>query len=603
MLGITHITTVPYTPQENGILERFHSTLKPLLAKVTSTKLDWVQFLPLALSAIRAIPCRSTGFSPSEIVFGRNSRNILDIVFEGWTDTTYSTVDISTLVDQLNERLEILRDSSSLTNAVARQKQNAHGTCSRSTRSYKPGDLVFTRIPGCRANLQASWEGPFTITKSIPPLNYEIQDAENTWSRITHINNLKSYKPLPTPKQLQVGAVCLVAEENQEVSKVLDSGPSLVGGPCVGYSQGEMDQLLHNFDCVFSPTPGEAQVDAFKIKLQEDALPSSRPPYQVPIHLREEVNTEIDKLLDLHIIEPSHSVDWCAPIVPVRKPDKSIRLCIDYRDINKVTPLDRHIIPTLPEILDKVGHAAVLSKVDLTSGFHQILVDHQSRDFTTFLSPKGKFRFTRIHFGLKNAPSHFQRCMEKVLEPVVDCCAVYIDDIVIFSTNWNDHLVHLTKVFDCFRQANLTAKLSKCSFGKTKLQYLGHTIGSGQVAVPEQRVAALANYIRPITKKTLRSFLGCISYYRRFIPQYSDMSALLTPSTSVSAPKVVAWTVDMDRAFGKLKVSLCNTVSLTIPLHTDASGFGIGACLHVIRDEQEIPVAFYSRQLQGAEKN
>ena len=275
-----------------------------------------------------------------------------------------------------------------------------------------------------------------------------------------------------------------------------------------------------------------------------------------------------------------------------------------------MTPLDRHIIPTLPEILDKVGHAAVLSKVDLTSGFHQIQVDHQSRDFTTFLSPKGKFHFTRMPFGLKNAPSHFQRCMEKVLEPVVDCCAVYIDDIVIFSTNWNDHLVHLARVFDCFRQANLTAKLTKCSFGKTKLQYLGHTIGSGQVAVPEQRVAALANYIRPITKKTLRSFLGCISYYRRFIPQYSDMSALLTPSTSVSAPKVVAWTVDMDRAFGKLKVSLCNTVSLTIPsilgiftLHTDASGFGIGACLHVIRDEQEIPVAFYSRQLQGAEKN
>ena len=268
-----------------------------------------MQFLPLALSAIRAIPCRSTGFSPSEIVFGRNSRNILDIVFEGWTNTTYSTVDISTWVDQLNERLEILRDSASLTNAVARQKQNAHGTRSRSTRSYKPGDLVFTRIPGCRANLQASWEGPFTITKSIPPLNYEIQDTENTWSRITHINNLKSYKPLPTPKQLQVRAVCLIAEENQEVSKVLDSGPSLVGGPCVGYSQGEMDQLLHNFDCMFSPTPGEAQVDAFKIKLQEDALPSSRPPYQVPIHLREEVNTEIDKLLDLHIIEPSHSVD------------------------------------------------------------------------------------------------------------------------------------------------------------------------------------------------------------------------------------------------------------------------------------------------------
>ena len=610
LLGITHITTVPYRPQGNGILERFHGTLKPLLAKVASTKVDWVQFLPLALSAIRGVPCRSTGFSPSEIVFGRNSRNILDIVFEGWTNTTYSTVDISTWVQQLNERLEILRDAASLTNVIARQKQNAHTKNSRSTRSYKPGDRVFSRIPGCRANLQASWEGPFIITKSIPPLNYEIQDPSNTWSRITHINNLKSYKPLPTPKQLHVQAACLVAEENKEISQVLDGGPSLVGGPCLGYSQGEMDQLLQNFDSVFSPTPGEAQVSPFKIKLLDDAIPSSRPPYQVPIHLREEVNSEIDKLIDLNIIEPSDSVDWCAPIVPVRKPDKSIRLCVDYREINKVTPLDRHVIPTLPEILDRIGQATVLSKIDLTSGFHQIVVEPQSRDHTTFLSPKGKFRFVRMPFGLKNAPSHFQRCMEKVLQPVMDCAAVYIDDIIVFSQDWPSHIQHLTRVFECFRQAHLTAKPSKCSFGKTTLQYLGHNIGSGKIVVPEHRITALADYKRPITKKTLRSFLGCMSYYRKFITKYSDMSALLTPSTSVSAPKVVAWTVEMDKAFSKLKVSLCNHVSLIIPsildsysLHTDASGCGVGACLHVHREGEELPVAFFSRQLQGAERN
>ena len=155
-LGITHITTVPYRPQGNGILERFHGTLKPLLAKAKSTKIDWVQFLPLALSAIRAVPCHSTGFSPSELVFGRNSRNVLDIIYEGWTNSTYSAVDISTWVSQLNDKLEILRDSATLTNTLARNKQNTHNKRSRSDRKYKPGDLVYTRIPGCRANLQAS---------------------------------------------------------------------------------------------------------------------------------------------------------------------------------------------------------------------------------------------------------------------------------------------------------------------------------------------------------------------------------------------------------------------------------------------------------------
>ena len=224
---------------------------------------------------------------------------------------------------------------------------------------------------------------------------------------------------------------------------------------------------------MFSTTPGDAVVAPFTIRLAEDAPTSSRPPHQVPIHLRTEVNKELDKLLSLGIIEPSDATEWCAPIVPIRKPDKSIRLCIDYREINKVTPLDRHIIPTLPQILDRIGHASVLSKVDLTSGFHQIPVQPDSRDYTTFLSPKGKYRFVRMPFGLKNAPSHFQRTMEQVLASVADCAAVYIDDVIIFSSSWQEHLKHLARVFESFRQAGLTAKSSKCEFGKAQVQYLG----------------------------------------------------------------------------------------------------------------------------------
>ena len=452
MLGITQVQTVPYRPQGNGVLERFHGTLKPLLAKAASDGIDWPTFLPLALSAIRAIPCRSTGFSPAEIVFGKNTRNFLDIVFEGWANPFYSNVDIADWFQQLNDKLEVIRDTATLNNHAAREKQNIHRPNSRSIRKYKQGDLVFCRIPGCRTTLQASWEGPFRITNHIPPLNYEAQDLDNTWSKITHINNLRTYQPLPTAKPLRVQTACLVAEETQELSNVLADTPSLVGGPCLGYSQRELDELLGKHKDVFSPTPGEAQVEPFIIKLQEDAVASSRPPYQVPIHLRGDVNKEIDKLVANNIIEPSSSVDWCAPIVPVRKPDKTIRLCIDYREINKVTPLDRHVIPTLPQILNRVGHASVLSKIDLTSGFHQIPVHPQSRDITTFLSPKGKFRFTRMPFGLKNAPSHFQRNMERVLEPVSDNAAVYIDDIVIFSNNWSDHMAHLTRVFNCFKR-------------------------------------------------------------------------------------------------------------------------------------------------------
>ena len=599
ILGITHITTVPYRPQGNGVLERFHGTLKPILAKASSNHIDWVAFLPLALSAVRAVPCRSTGFSPAELVFGTNTRNFLDVIYEGWSNPSYSKIDVTTWVQHLKDKLDTLRDSALLNNHIARDKQNTHRLKSKSTRTYNTGDLVFVRIPGCRASLQASWEGPFKINKHIPPLNYEVQDLDLTWSKTTHINNLRKYKQLPQPEPATVQVACLVVEEPPELSQVIDKSPLLNKDLCKDFSQTKLDKVLDKYKDVFSTTPGEANVAPFSIKLQEDAVASSRPPYQVPIHLHGEVNKELDKLLSTNIIEPSEATDWCAPIVPVRKPDRSIRLCVDYREINRVTPLDRHIIPTLPQILDQIGHSSVLSKIDLTAGFHQILVDPASRDYTTFLSPRGKFRFIRMPFGLKNAPSHFQR-IEKDLSPVADCAAVYIDDILIFSSSWNEHITHLSRVFECFQKAGLKAKSSKCSYGKTTLEYLGHTIGSGQLAVPEHRIAALSKYKKPTTKKTLRSFLGCMSYYRRFIPKYADMSALLTPSTSVSAPKLVAWTADMDKAFSQLKVSLCNQVSLIIPsvsdsysLHTDASGFGVGACLHVHRVEEDLPVAFF----------
>ena len=252
ILGITHIKTVPYRPQGNGILERFHGTLKPILAKATSNHIDWVAFLPLALSAVRAIPCRSTGFSLAELVFGRNTRNFLDVIYEGWSNPSYANIDVTTWVQQLKDKLDTLRDSALLTNHIVRDKQNSHKPMSKSTRTFTPGDLVFARIPGCRASLQASWERPFKVTKHIPPLNYEVQDLDQTWSKTTHINNLRKYTQLPQPEPATVQVACLVAEEPPELSKVIDKPPLLNNDLCEDFSQNQLDQLLHNNQDVFS---------------------------------------------------------------------------------------------------------------------------------------------------------------------------------------------------------------------------------------------------------------------------------------------------------------------------------------------------------------
>ena len=212
-------------------------------------------------------------------------------------------------------------------------------------------------------------------------------------------------------------------------------------------------------------------------------------------------------------------------------------------------------------------------------------------------------------FGLKNAPAVFQALMEKVLVECKEFSAVYIDDILIFSKSWEEHLCHIEQVLLALKTAGLTAKPQKCEWGRSYLDYLGHRVGCGKVAVPEHRVAAMANFKQPRTRKDMRSFLGSIGYYRRFIPMFARYSSVLTPSTSVKAPGTVRWTPEMLDAFFKLRESLCSFCILTVPcmndcyeLHTDASGLGIGSVLNVVRKDEVLPVAFYSRQLKGSER-
>ncbi len=168
-------------------------------------------------------------------------------------------------------------------------------------------------------------------------------------------------------------------------------------------------------------------------------------------------------------------------------------------------------------MLEKVGRGKMLSKVDLAKGFHQVLVDERDRDKTSFVCPFGKFRFVRMPFGLTNAPSVFQRLMDCVLVECSEYAKVYIDDILIASRSWEEHLGHVREVLRTLREAGLTCRRSKCSFGKRSLEFLGHLIGDSMISVPAARVGAIKNHPLPKTRRQLRAFLGLVGYYRRFI--------------------------------------------------------------------------------------
>ena len=597
-LHIDKLKTAPYHPECNGVVERMHGTLGAMLTKASSLGLDWVGQVPFALFALRSSPNRDTGFSPFELIFGHHVRTPLDILHQGWAEMSFSELNTEEWSEWLVARLEIwhdlLRDRVEEASKIRKKAHDKRAV----DRILKEGDLVWCRIPGMAKKLRESWHGPYTVVKAVNRVDYKVK-MRNGRTKILHINNLKKHHP-----RGEVVLRLAVVAEDCEGDDVL--GPKLSQN-CEGFNESVVEDLKRDFPEVFSDAPGLTKVVKMTIKTG-DHEPLVSHPHRVPDKLKDGVRREVLKLVEEGIAVPSCS-PWASPIVPVPKKDGSVRICVDYRRLNEITVGDPFYMITLEEILEKVGGAQVMSKFDLSKGFYRVEVDTLSQEKTCFVCPFGKFEFRRMPFGLKNAPALFQRCMEMVLQSCYQFSAPYIDDVLVFSQNPEEHAAHLRRVIEELSASGLTVKLSKCKFGMRKIEYLGHIIGGGELAVPEHRAAAMAEYRQPKTKKQLRSFLGAAGYYRKFVQGFARMSSVLSPWTAKLAPSVVEWTEEGLQAFRDIKVSLVELCILTIPseedvfvLHCDASGAGVGATLNVIRDGEARPAAYFSKQLQGAEK-
>ena len=598
-LHIERIKATPYHPEGNGVVERLHGTLVPMLTKATSMGLDWVGQVPFALFALRSAPNRDTHYSPFELVYGRQVRTPLDVLHQGWVELDFEELNTSEWADWLVDRLECWHEVMRERNIEASKKRKKSFDRKAVERVFNVGDRVLCRIPGMCHKLQESWHGPYPVVEVLNRVDYRIEFVKGN-RKVLHVNNLKLFHG----REEEVMRLSVIAEDVSEDEDVRLK----ISGRCEDFEVAAVDQLKLDFPGVFCDLPGKTDLCALVIDTGESA-PIALRPYRPPDRLKDSVREEVEKLLTLGVAEPSYS-PWASPVVPVPKKDGTLRICIDYRRLNSVTVPDPYYMCTLDEILEKVGNSGCLSKLDLSKGYYQIGIDEDSKDKTAFVTPFGKFRFNRMPFGLRNAPAIFQRTMEEVLRGCYEFASPYIDDILVFSENGGDHAGHLREVFKALSDNGLTVKLGKCEFGRTHLEYLGHLIGGGQLAVPSHRATAMEAFLLPKTRTQLRSFLGSMSYYRRFIQNYASYSALLSPATSKSAPSVVIWDSARLEAFNTLKGLLCTVCALTIPssedmfvLNTDASGLGIGATLNVVRDGVEKPVAFFSRQLQGAQKH
>lgn len=344
-----------------------------------------------------------------------------------------------------------------------------------------------------------------------------------------------------------------------------------------------------------------------------DEAPIHQKTYKYPYHLRQVVAEQIQKLLETGIVRESCS-PWTSPIwVVPKKMDNSgqrkYRIVIDYRKLNEKTPADRYPIPEISEILDRLGKAQYFTVLDLASGFHQIEIDPADIPKTAFNVDGGKFEFVRMPFGLKNAPATFQRLMDSVLRKHLNIrCFVYMDDIIIFSSSLEEHLQDIKKVLQTLRESNLKVQSDKSEFLRKEVEFLGHLVTTEGVKPNPKKIEAIVNWPLPKSPKELKSFLGTISYYRRFIPRFAHIAKPMT-SKLRGKTKVVEIDDVYKKAFDELKKIMTSELLLAYPdfdqpfiLTTDASNVAIGGVLSQSIEGKEKPIAYLSRTLSKAEE-
>ena len=342
----------------------------------------------------------------------------------------------------------------------------------------------------------------------------------------------------------------------------------------------------------------------FEIELLPGTSPISKAPYRMaPAELRE-LQTQLQELLDKGFIRPSHS-PWGAPVLFVKKKDGTLRMCIDYRELNKVTIKNRYPLPRIDDLFDQLKGASIFSKIDLRSGYHQLKIKEGDIPKSAFRTRYGHYEFLVMPFGLTNAPAAFMDLMNRVFKEYLDkFVIVFIDDILIYSRSRDEHAEHLRVALQTLKEHRLYAKFSKCEFWLDRVQFLGHVISKDGIMVDPVKIEAVSKWSAPTSVTEIRSFLGLAGYYRRFVEGFSSLAAPLTALTKKN--KKFEWTDKCEQSFQELKRRLTSAPILALPseekgfiVYCDASKIGLGA---VLMQGNKV-IAYASRQLKVHEKN
>ncbi|GFW90455.1 retrovirus-related Pol polyprotein from transposon 17.6 [Trichonephila clavipes] len=540
-----------YHPQSNPV-ERMHRTLKRILRVLCLEAIpDWEKILPQALFALRTVIHDSIGFSPAELVHGKNLRTHVMLLYEKLTEEEHVESSVVDYVFELINRMKICQELSILHMEDAKQKQKLWYDRRTVKRQFQLGELVWV-IASSRPNkLSFQWVGPGEIVQQLSETNY-VHDEEEDIPSLELENERSRWSKIINDVQL-----------NSKLSQI---------------QRGQLKELLYEYSNLFSNIPGCTDLAEHDIELESEraivAKPFRMSPRQIEI-----LKSEVNKMLELKIIEPGES-DFTSPLILVEAQGKEARPCIDYRRLNKVTRTQFFPLPNIEELLEKVSAAKYIAILDLTRGYWQIPLSPRAQRYASFVTTFGTFKPLRLPFGLKNAPYYFSGLMANLLKNCENFAVPYLDDIAIFSLAWDDHLKHLKDVFDRLRSAKLHIKPSKCQFAQAYAKYFGHLVGQGLRTPGELKVQVIKDFLIPTNKTQGRN-----------------------------RKSTVDWNSSCQNAFEELKTRLSKNPVLYSPdftkpfiIQCDASNLGIGVVLSQVCENEEHLIMFLSKKLSLAEQ-
>lgn len=605
MTNIKLVHSTVYSPQSNGVIERWNKTIKEIIYKLETEAMNtWNQTLNYAIFAYNTTTHETTKFSPYELVFDRKPKGPLEL----WADNMLELENYEEYHPWITQTKQNLRQGIKLADINMDKNLKRHRDIknkNRKLRTLNIGDQVFVKIENKYSKNKN--EGPYDIVGKINNKVYKV-DRNGKECKLS-IDKLVKF-----PKR-KVEEIEVIDRDTDSIVTMQEYAANTISIHTTTQDSSNdrtnIDNLIEKYNDVITLKLGCTDLIQHSIHLNK-TLPSKTKAYNIPKAYEELVKVELKKLLSENKIEKSDVCSYASPMVIVKKKDNSVRICCDYRELNNCTIIDPEPLPDTETIINMLSRASLFTTMDLNRGFWQIKMEEKSKQYTAFkcILPgfEGIYVWNVMPFGLVNSTATFQKCMSKLLAGI-DNVISYVDDICVFTKSEKEHLDTLEQIFASLKQHRMTIAPNKLNLVKNEIQFLGYNITNSKITPTKANICKIRNIKEPKTKKDVRALLGLCNFYRKFIPNYAQLIQPLVEFTKKKHSNIInlddssreALTRLKDKFNEKLELGSIDPISQLL-LYTDASNNGIGACLLQQKESDLKPIVHISRTLSKAER-